>query len=126
MKKILLIVVSCLTLVSIVYYAKQFNSQKNEIDHYDELLAPVKKILAGQPKSSAISLITDDNDTGLYFQVQFVLAPYILEHQNTTCNTILIMQKHGSKRSNVNFDRYYVLYTKPETYYQITLLSKKQ
>lgn len=125
MKKILLTIISCLTLIAIVYYARQFNSQKNEIDHFSELFAPVKKILASQAKPSAISLITDENDVPLYYQLQFVLAPYVLEYQNTAGNTIIIMKKHGSKKTDFHFDRYQVLYTKSDTYYYITVLSKK-
>lgn len=125
MKQILFIIVSCLVVIAVVCYAKQFNSQKNEIDHFAELFDPVKKVLDAQTAHSAISLITDENNLALYYQLQFVLTPHIIENQNTANDTIIIMKKNGSERPDIPFDQYNILYTASNTFYWIMVLSKK-
>ena len=125
MKQILFIIVSCLIVIAVVYYAKQFDSQKNEIDHFNEFLAPVKKLLTGQSKPSTISLITDDNDLKLYFQLQFVLTPHIVEHQNTTNDTIILMRKNDTEKIPVSLSQYNILYKNSYGFYRVMVLSKK-
>lgn len=125
MKKILFIVVSCLIVFAVAWYAKQFTSKKNEIDHFNDFFVPVKKLLAGPSKPSTISLITDDNDLRLYFQLQFVLAPHIVEHQNTTNDTIILMRKNDTEKTPVSLDQYNILYKSSYGFYRMMVLSKK-
>lgn len=125
MKRILFIALSCLIIISVVNYANLFDAKKNEIDHFTELFDPVKKVLDAQTGQSAISLITDENNLELYYQLQFILTPHIIEHQNTTNDTIIIMKKNGTERPALPFDQYNILYTASGTLYWIMVLSKK-
>lgn len=124
MKRLYFVLVVSTTLVVLLFFTVRFNSMRNATDGLAESLSPIKNILTNH---SRLSLVADEEGyTELYYKVQFVLVPNIVEKSKVDHDTILVIQCREGSNRKFDFESFNVIYHQTDSLFDIALLSKKQ
>lgn len=124
MKRLYFVLVVSTTLIVLLFFTVRFNSMRNATDGLAESLLPINNILTNH---SRLSLVADDAGyTELYYKVQFVLVPNIVEKSKVDHDTILVIQRREGSNRKFDFESFNVIYHQTDSLLDIALLSKKQ
>lgn len=124
MKRLYFVLVVGTTLVVLLFFTVRFNSMRNATDGLAESLSPINTILTNH---SRLSLVADEEGyTELYYKVQFVLVPNIVEKSKVDNDTILIIHRREGSNRKFDFESFNVIYHQTDSLFDIALLSKKQ
>lgn len=124
MKRLYFVLVVGTTLVVLLFFTVRFNSMRNATDGLAESLSPINTILTNH---SRLSLVADEAGyTELYYKVQFVLVPNIVEKSKVDHDTILIIHRREGSNRKFDFESFNVIYHQTDSLFDIALLSKKQ
>lgn len=124
MKRLYFVLVVGTTLVVLLFFTVRFNSMRNATDGLAESLSPINTILTNH---SRLSLVADEAGyTELYYKVQFVLVPNIVEKWKVDHDTILIIHRREGSNRKFDFESFNVIYHQTDSLFDIALLSKKQ
>lgn len=124
MKRLYFVLVVGTTLIVLLFFTVRFNSMRNATDGLAESLSPINTILTNH---SRLSLVADEEGyTELYYKVQFVLVPNIVEKSKVDNDTILIIHRREGSNRKFDFESFNVIYHQTDSLFDIALLSKKQ
>ena len=124
MKKVYLIISLIMTLFFLFIFILKFNSSRNSVDYLNQSLSSVKKKLTNHSKISLIA--TEDDYLELYYQTQFSLVPNIVEKKEIDNDTIIVIERYKTKKTDLLFSNYTIIQSDSNSMFHVTLCSKKQ
>jgi hypothetical protein len=124
MKKVYLTISLITTLIFLFIFLLKFNSSRNSVDYLNQSLSSVKKKLTNHSKISLIA--SEDNYLELYYQTQFSLVPNIVEKKEIDNDTIIVIERHKTKKTDFIFSNYTIIQSDSNSMFYVTLCSKKQ
>lgn len=122
MKKIVFAVLIGIILLIFGLHLKKINATVSRIDQLQQVLDQIKPYLVNK---TYVSVIADSTDESLFFQIQFVLAPTIIEMEETNTDTIIIIENIKEKKNDFLNNNYSILSSNRSENYQVFLCSKK-
>lgn len=121
MKKIIFSILLIINILIFILHLMRINASTTQIDHLEFALKPIKPYLINKKN---ISVIYDTTDIALYYHIQLVLAPIILETEIINTDTILVINKKNNN-TNINQNNYNILKKNNSNNFNIILYSKK-
>ena len=123
MKRLYFVMVVVTTLIALLFFMVRFNSGVNATDSLAASLSPINTILTNH---SRLSLVADEAGyTELYYKVQFVLVPNIVEKSKVDNDTILVIHRKEGSSPIFDFESFNVIYHQTDSSFDIALLSKR-
>ncbi len=123
MKRLYFVMVVVITLIALFFFMVRFNSGVNATDSLAASLSPINTILTNH---SRLSLVADEAGyTELYYKVQFVLVPNIVEKSKVYNDTILVIHRRESSSLKFDFESFNVIHHQTDSLFDIALLSKR-
>ncbi len=113
-----------MTLFFLFIFILKFNSSRNSVDYLNQSLSSVKKKLTNHSKISLIA--TEDDYLELYYQTQFSLVPNIVEKKEIDNDTIIVIERYKTKKTDLLFSNYTIIQSDSNSMFYVTLCSKKQ